>query len=222
MTRRMHVGLAVLALAGVVAASSGLSAGVPQGSPGVISLKGGDTLVKQAAKIAAGVYLVTSSPDTTFVSLTLTQNGAPAWVNIFSQSESDLIVVDGNTIKAGDATFEGDGVDTWALTIAKVDGSGAGAVPVVLTAAEMKNAISKPFKAAAGDLNVTYAYKAEPRGTGTLLIGDVATGKLLRTGMMTAGKSAGTLTVAVPAAGTFIAMTRFPLGSGGGEVKIAQ
>jgi hypothetical protein len=109
------------------------------------------------------------------------------------------------------------------VTVTKVDSSAAVARPQVLAGAEMTDAVSQPFKAAAGNLVMSYIYKNKPTGTGTLTICDVVTGKTLpMREMMYAGKISGGWKVSVPAAGVYIASASFPLASGGGEVKLAQ
>lgn len=134
----------------------------------------------------------------------------------------DLFSVDNDQVKAGDVKLQVSSDAAWTVKIEKVDGSSSAALPQVLTAEELKDAISKPFKLEAGKLTVSYAYKAAPKGTGTIQICDVATAKLLNGGLMYAGKVSGTLEIKVPSAGVYIARTTFPLASGGGEVKIAQ
>ena len=111
----------------------------------------------------------------------------------------------------------------WAMTLTKVEAAGAEALPQVLAGTERETVVSKPFKAAAGILTMTYKYKSKSKGTGTLTVVDVATGKTVpMRQMMSAGKDGGGFDLQLPAAGVYIAQTAFPLASGGGEVKLSQ
>jgi hypothetical protein len=226
MNRRALVALAGLALIGITADARFSYAGDPQAptsGAGVITLKGAEKDVSYPVRLSAGAYLITSTGGGGLVTFTVKQGDAPVYVTMFNPSnQADLFSVGDTTVKAGAATFEVSGIEAWTVTVTRVDGAGAGMLPQVLSAAEMNAAISKPFKAAAGNLSVAYTYKGKPKGTGTILICDITTGKMLQTPMMYAGRDTGTLTVPVPAAGVFIALTRFPLASGGGQVKISQ
>lgn len=115
------------------------------------------------------------------------------------------------------------GMGAWTVTATKVEASAAAALPQVLSGSEMTVAVSQPFKAAAGNLVMSYTYKNKPKGTGTLTVCDVVTGKTLpMREMMYAGKIPGGWNLTVPAAGIYIASASFPLASGGGELKLTQ
>jgi hypothetical protein len=96
-------------------------------------------------------------------------------------------------------------------------------LPQTLSGAELKAVVSKPFNAGAGPLKVTYAYKGTATGTGTIKICDVSTGKFLTVNnMMHAGKASGEFSINIPAAGVYVAQTRFPLRSQGGDVTLSK
>jgi hypothetical protein len=211
------------------ALASAISAGAPQASVtsagGVITLKGAETQTAKGVKLAAGAYVFRRTAGDGFATFTVNDGaGSPVYVNMLDAfTETFLLIVDGNPVKPGDFAIEIDGTGAWTVTLTKAVGEGAAALPAVLAGAERTTVVSKPFKAVAGTLNISYSYKGEPTGTGTLTICDVATGKALpMTKMMYAGNASGGFTVPVAAAGVYIAQTLFPLKSGGGEVKIAQ
>ncbi len=192
---------------------------------GVITLKGAESQTSPMVKISEGVYIVRRVAGEGFMSITVK---SPAdeilHTAIFNNPAGTyLLIADGNPLKPGDALFEIMGLGAWTVTVTKADGSAAVALPQVLSGAEMTDAVSQPFKAAAGNLVMTYTYKNKPKGTGTLTICDVVTGKTLpMREMMYAGKISGGWNVPVPATGVYIASASFPLASGGGEVKLSQ
>jgi hypothetical protein len=210
--------LAGLAVLGVIAAAP-----FSYAQSGIIILKGTDKPVTQPVKLSPGAYVLTRTAGSGFLSVSLKQNNQSPYVQFVNDlNESDLIIVGDQMLKAGGATLVGEGQSAWTIAFSRVEATGAGTLPLMMTGAEKKATLSKPFKATAGTITVAYAYKAAPKGTGTVRIVDVATGRPLPTKMITAGRASGTFTVPVPAAGTFIAATRFPLASGGGEVRISQ
>jgi hypothetical protein len=185
---------------------------------------GANDQVSPAIRFDTGAYVFTWTGTGGFVGITLTDAGDNT-LNVLAVSGAnghDLFSVDNDQVKAGDIKLQVTSDAAWTVKIEKVDGSSSAALPQVLTAEEMKDAISPPVRLEAGTLTVSYTYKAAPKGTGTIQICDVATGKRLNGGLMYAGKVSGTLEIKVPSAGVYIARTTFPLASGGGEVKIAQ
>ncbi len=191
----------------------------------VITLKGTETQTSPTVKISEGVYIVRRVAGEGFMSVTVKD---PAdnilHTAVFNNPNGTyLLIVDSNPLKPGDVLFEIMGLGAWTVTVTKAEGSAAVALPQVLSGAEMTDAVSQPFKAAAGNLVMTYTYKNKPKGTGTLTICDVVTGKTLpMQEMMYAGKISGGWNVPIPAAGVYIASASFPLASGGGEVKLSQ
>jgi hypothetical protein len=138
-------------------------------------------------------------------------------------SNTSLVIVGAELFKPDDGVFEVDGINPWTVTVTRAEAAGAEALPQVLAGTERATIVSQPFKAAAGNLVMSYVYKAAPKGTGTLTICNVATGKTVRMSkMMYAGKTSGGWTMTLQEAGVYIAATTFPLGSGGGEVKLSQ
>ncbi len=193
--------------------------------PGTLSFKGGDGEIKVPTTLQAGVYVITHTGGGALVSVSFRQGDSPVYTTMFNEpNETDIMAVQagGQMAKPGPATFEGDGMEAYTVTFTRAETLPLGALPVVLSAPEMKAALSKPFKVAAGTLTVTYKYKAEPKGTGTLGIFEVTTGKALPTKFMSAHRIGDTYTMTVDKPGTYIAFTRFPLASNGGEVKISQ
>lgn len=192
---------------------------------GVITLKGTETQTSPTVNISGGVYIVRRVAGEGFMSITVKDlaDNILHMTILQNQAGTYLLIVDGNPLKPGDVLFEIMGLGAWTVTVTKVDGSAAVALPQVLSGAEMTDAVSQPFKAAAGNLVMSYIYKNKPTGTGTLTICDVVTGKTLpMREMMYAGKISGGWSVPVPAAGVYIASASFPLASGGGEVKLSQ
>jgi hypothetical protein len=192
---------------------------------GVITLKGTENQTSPTVKISGGVYVVRRVAGEGFMSITVKDPADNILHATFFNDPNGtyLLIVDGNPIKPGDVLFEIMGMGAWTVTVTKVEASGGVALPQVLSGAEMTDAVSQPFKAAAGDLVMSYTYKNTPKGTGTLTICDVVTGKNLpMREMMYAGKISGGWNVQVPAAGVYIASASFPLASGGGEVKLSQ
>ena len=191
----------------------------------VITLKGTETRISPTVKISGGVYVIRRAAGEGFMSITvkdLADNILHTAI-LNNPAGTYLLLVDGNPLKPGDVLFEIMGLGAWAVTVTKADGSAAVGLPQVLAGAEMTDAVSQPFKAAAGKLVMSYIYKNKPTGTGTLTICDVVTGKTLpMREMMSAGKISGGWSVPVPAAGVYIASASFPLASGGGEVKLSQ
>lgn len=228
---KKNILFAAVVLAVIAAATSGLSlsAGSPQATvstaAGVISIKGNETQTTAPAKFAAGAYVVRRTAGEGFMSIAVKDTaGNILFTTFFSNPAGTfLLIVGSEMVKAGDLIFEIMGTAAWTVTLTKAEASGAVALPQVLSAAEMTNAVSKPFKAAAGTLTISYTYKSVPKGTGTLTVCDIATGKTLpMREMMYAGKISGGFSVPVASAGIYIAQAGFPLGSGGGEVKIVQ
>jgi hypothetical protein len=189
----------------------------------VITLKGTDKQTTPGT-LSAGAYIVRLTAGS-FLSFTVKSKANEVlYVDIFNEgAPSNLLIVGGQLFKPGDVVFELDGMDAWTVTLTKVEAAGAVALPQVLAGAERAVVISKPFKAAAGNLVMSYTYKTPPRGTGTLTICNVATGKTVpMSQMMSATKASGGWTMTVSEAGVYVASTIFPLASGGGEVKLSQ
>jgi hypothetical protein len=190
----------------------------------VITVKGTAAQSTSPLKLAAGAYVVGRTAGEGFMSITVKDKaGNIVHTTFFNDARgSYLLHVDENVLKQGDLIFEIMGMGAWAVTIVKPDMATAATLPQTLTGPEMTQAVSKPFKAAAGKLTVSYAYKAKPTGTGTLWIVEIATGRSLNPGYMYAGRESGGFEIVIPTAGVYIAQTGFPLGSGGGEVKLGQ
>jgi hypothetical protein len=215
-------------LTGMTALPSGTPARSSQAalaiSDNVMTLKGAETQNSSAIKFAAGVYIIARTSGEGFISFTVKDKAdEPVHSTFFNEAKGAyLLPINENPVKAGEYALEIMGTGAWTVTVARAQAGGASALPLIVSGAEMTQAVSKPFRAAAGKLAVTYVYKNANQGTGTLSIYDVATGKALPGGLMYAGQKSGTLEVPVPAAGVYIAQTGFPLASGGGEVKIIQ
>jgi hypothetical protein len=192
---------------------------------GVITLKGTENQNSPTVAMSQGAYIVRRTAGEDFMSITV-KGGEDAIYHSTFFSEPDgsyLLIVGSKILPPGNVFFEGMGMGAWTVTITKVDPSTAVALPLVISGAELKTAISKPFKAAAGELVMTYAYKSEPEGTGTLTVCDVVTGKTIpMSQMMYAGNISGGWNIPIPAAGVYIAEATFPKTSGGGEVKLSQ
>jgi hypothetical protein len=191
---------------------------------GVITVKGTDAQSTPALKLAIGAYVIGRTAGEGFMSISV-KDKADNIVHTAILNEakgSYLLPVDDTVAKQGDLVFEIMGTGAWTVTIAKPDPATAVSLPQNMTGPEMTDAVSKPFKAAAGKLAVSYAYKAKPKGAGSLIILEVATGLSLDTGFIYAGRESGSLEVVIPAAGVYIAQTGFPLASGGGEVKLGR
>lgn len=229
MKKSLLVAMAVCAVLTIAAAgylSSFAAQKAALSTPGgVITLKGAETQTSPTVKISEGVYVVRRVEGEGFMSITVK---SPAdeilHTAVFNNPAGTyLLIADSNPLKPGDVLFEIMGLGAWTVTVTKADGSAAVALPQVLSGAEMTDAVSQPFQAAAGNLAMSYTYKNKPKGTGTLTICDVVTGKTLpMREMMYAGKISGGWNVPVPAAGVYIASASFPLASGGGEVKLSQ
>jgi hypothetical protein len=191
----------------------------------VITIKGADTQTSPTVKISEGVYVVSRIAGEGYINITI-KDPADEIIHMMyfnSPKGTYLLIVNNDPVKPGDVVFEVMGEGAWTLTVTKVDGSSAIALPQVLSGAELTSAVSQPFKAAAGNLVMSYTYKSEPTGTGTLTICDVVTGKTIpMSKMMYAGQISGGWTMTIKAAGVYIAETTFPKASGGGEVKLSQ
>jgi hypothetical protein len=192
---------------------------------GVITIKGTDTQTSPTVKIVEGVYIVSRIAGEGYMNITV-KDPADEIIHMMYfniPNGTYLLIVNSNPVKPGDVVFEVMGEGAWTVTVIKADGSSAVALPQVLSGAELISAVSKPFKAAAGNLAMSYTYKSAPEGTGTLTICDVVTGKTLpMSKMMYAGQISGGWNMTIPAAGVYIAETTFPKASGGGEVKLSQ
>jgi hypothetical protein len=216
-------GLVMAALLGALPADSGQKSAASV-SGNVITLKGTE---KQTAtgNLSAGAYILRRAAGEGFLSVTIKDKAdAVLYTNFFSDlSNTNLVIVGNELFKPGDVVFEVDGINPWTVTITKAEASAAVALPQVLSGAERAVVVSQPFKALAGNLVMSYTYKAAPKGTGTLTICNIATGKTVpMSKMMYAGKTSGGWTMTLPEAGVYIAETTFPLASGGGEVKLSQ
>jgi len=189
------------------------------------TITGKDQQTIPAIKLDLGVYAFKWSSTSDFLSLTVNAaaGGALGVLSLADPSGENLFAVDGERVKPGAMQLEVSSSGPWTITITKADAASAVALPQTLSGAEMKTIVSKPFKANAGPLRASYAYKDSPRGTGTLGIFNVITGKqVVVKGMMVAGKISGELGFDVPAAGVYIAKTTFPLGSKGGDVTLGK
>jgi hypothetical protein len=194
-------------------------------SGGVITLKGTDDQNSPSVAMAQGAYIVRRTAGEGFISITLKDKADEIVHGTFfnEPNGSYLLVVGGDLFKPGDVVFEIITMGSWTLTVTKVDPSKSVSLPQVISGVEMETAISQPFKAVAGELVMTYAYKSEPEGTGMLTICDVVTGKTIPMNqMMSAGNISGGWNMTIPSAGVYIAETTFPKASGGGEVKLSQ
>lgn len=177
--------------------------------------------------LSAGVYFLRGKGGDGFLSITIKDKADEVlYINVISDpAATKLVAVGDESFKPGDVIFEIDAMGPWTLTMTKADVSAAVALPQVLAGAEMADVISQPFKAAAGNLTVSYTYKAEPTGTGTLVIWNIGTGKsvpMTMAQMMYAPKTSGGWTMTLPETGVYIGRTTFPKGSAGGEVKLSQ
>ncbi len=191
----------------------------------VITLTGTDSKTVPG-NLSAGVYFLRGKGGDGFLSLTIKDKADEVlYIDVISDpAATKLVAVGDEGFKPGDVIFEIDAMGPWTLTITKADVSAATALPQVLAGAEMADVISQPFKAG-GNLTVSYTYKAEPTGTGTLVIWNVGTGKsvpMTMAQMMYAPKTSGGWTMTLPETGVYIGRTTFPKGSAGGEVKLSQ
>ena len=176
-------------------------------------------------ELATGVYTVTWSTSAELMSVSLNDSAGEA-ITVFGlggPKGAELFAIDGEAVKPGKMKLEVESTAAWTVTIVKAVAAGAVALPQTLTGPALGTVISKAFKADAGTLKVAYTYKSEPKGTGSLRMYDAATGKNVAVdAVMYAGNAAGELEVRVPAAGVYVASTTFPLGSGGGDVRLKQ
>jgi hypothetical protein len=216
-------GLVMAAMLGALPAGAGQKSAASV-SGNVITLKGTE---RQTATghLSAGAYIVRRTAGEGFLGFTIKDKAdAVLYTNFLNDlSNTSLVIVGGELFKPGDVVFEVDGINPWTVTVTRAEASAAVALPQVLAGAERATVVSQPFKAAAGDLVMSYTYKAAPKGTGTLTICNIATGKTVpMSKMMYAGKTSGGWTMTLPEAGVYVAATIFPLGSGGGEVKLSQ
>ena len=214
----------VVAVAGLSIAAGGQQASVST-SGGVITIKGNETQKAAGIKLVEGVYVVRRTAGEGYIGITVNAaDGTFVDGTFFNDPNGTyMLAVMSHFIKPGGVIFEIKAYESWTLTVTKAEAAGAVALPQVLSSAEMTSAVSKPFKASAGKLTVSYTYKNGPKGVGGISICEIATGMPLPvTSFMPAGKTSGSFTVDVAAAGIYVAQTNFPLGSGGGEIKIAQ
>lgn len=194
-------------------------------SGGVITIKGNESQSATGIKLAEGVYVVRRTAGEGYIGITVKASDESLIHATFFEAPTGtyMLAVMNHYIKPGGVIFEIQAYEPWTLTITKAEAAQTATLPQVLSSAERASAVSKPFKASAGKLTVSYTYKSGPKGVGTISICDIAKGMPLPvTSFMPAGKTSGSFTVAVATAGIYIAQTDFPLGSGGGEVKIAQ
>lgn len=225
MKRNLQVALATmmifLSLVGITGRNVAASA-----ADNVITMAGTDAKTVPS-NLSAGVYYLRGTGGGGFLSVSIKDKAnADLYTNVISDPAStNLIIVGGEDFNPGDVVFEIDAMGPWTVTVTKAEASAAVALPQVLVGAELKEVISQPFKAAAGNLVVSYTYKAPPEGTGTLMIWNIATGKVIpmtMAQMMYAPKTSGGWTVTLPEAGIYIAQTSFPKASASGEVKLSQ
>jgi len=229
MKKNLSVVLAACAVlaaasAGYPTSAAGQKAGLSTAG-GVITLKGTENQNSPTVNMSQGAYIVRRTSGEGFMSITVKGGADKTYhTTFFSDPNGAYLLIAGSALfPPGDVFFEVIGMDAWTVTITKVDPATAVALPQTLAGAEMKNSISQPFQAAAGELVMTYAYKSAPKGTGTLTICDVVTGKTIpMKQMMYAGKISGGWNMTIPAAGVYIAEATFPRASGGGEVKLTQ
>lgn len=228
MKLRIPTVLTALFVLAAITATASAPASEPQAAVstagGVITVKGTDAQLTPALKLAIGAYVIGRTAGEGFMSISVKDKADNiVQTAILNEAKgSYLLPVDENVVKQGDLVFDIMGMGAWTVTIVKPDPATAAALPQILTGPEMTDAVSKPFKAAAGKLTVSYAYKAKPKGTGMLIVLELATGRSLNTDFMYAGRESGGFEVVVPTAGVYIAQTGFPLASGGGEVKLGQ
>jgi len=137
-------------------------------------------------------------------------------------SGSRLLVVDDNSFYAGNysliATSDGD----WSVTIKRPDTSSARQLPVSFSGGEPEGAVSAPFKAHKGYIQIAYTFARSPYGSGYVYIYDVLTGESFYTRPMTSGYELGQSMADVPAEGVYIAQASMPPGSSYGEITISQ
>jgi hypothetical protein len=211
----------VLTLALTIAAVAAFPA---TGPAAAATFSGSNNQEIPGGKLDLGTYIVRWTSTGVFCSLGAADaaGNLKIQISVGDPKGESLLVVDNGVVKPGDIIMKVSSDGAWTLTITKADPASAVALPQSLAGGEKARVLSKPFKATAGNLAVTYAYHGVPRGTGTIAICDVATGQYLLAGMLPAGRASGEMSVKVPAAGVFIAKTVFPLNSGGGEVKISQ
>jgi hypothetical protein len=191
----------------------------------VTTIAGASDQAAPPMHFGTGAYIFTWTGTGAFVGVSVDDsNDKPvAVLSLAGPNGQDLFAVNDDDVKPGDLKVKVSSDAAWTLKIEKVQASSATPLPQTLTADELKIAVSQPFKLEAGKpLLVNYTYKSTPKGTGTIQVVDVTTGKRLNGGLMYAGKQSDTLEMQVAAGGVYIARTTFPLASGGGDVKIAQ
>ncbi len=190
----------------------------------VTTIAGASDQAAPAMHFGPGAYVFTWTGTGAFVGVSIADpdDRPVAVLALGGATGQDLFTVN-DDVKAGNLTVRVSSDAAWTVRVEKVQATSVTPLPQTLVAEELRSAVSQPFKLEVGKpVNVTYTYKGTPKGTGTIRIVEITTGKHLNGGLMYAGKQSGTLEMQVAAAGVYIAETTFPLASGGGAVKIAQ
>jgi len=188
------------------------------------SIEGTMAGVARDFRLKQGVYIVTWRGTGTRLSLSLADLNGNAMSDLSNSrtSGSRLLAVDDNSFYAGNyslmATSDGD----WSVTIKRPDTSSARQLPVSFSGGEPEGAVSAPFKAHKGYIQIAYTFARSPYGSGYVYIYDVLTGESFYTRPMTSGYELGQSMADVPAEGVYIAQASMPPGSSYGEITISQ
>jgi len=193
-------------------------------SGGVTVARGsGDQLIK-GIRLGEGVYTVNWSGSGTFVSLSLTDMDGNGGADISKGriSGEKLLTVDGSTVLSGEFTLMVASDSDWVINISRPDTSSPSSLPQVVSCGELDGAVTRPFRAHAGIIRISYTLSRMPYGTGHVDIYEVSTGRPFYTRPITGGATVGQSTAEAPSDGVYIAQVTLPEGASYGDITISQ
>lgn len=193
-------------------------------SGGVTTARGSGNQLIKGIRLGEGVYTINWSGSGTFASFSLTDidgNGG-ADISKGRMSGEKLFIVDGDTMLPGDLTLMVASDSDWIINISRPDTSSPSPLPLAVSCSEQDGAVTKPFRAYAGDLKISYTLSRTPYGTGHVDVYDANTGRSFYTRPITDSAVAGQSIAIVPADGVYIARVTLPEGASYGDITISQ
>jgi hypothetical protein len=193
-------------------------------SGGLTTAGGSEDQIIKGIKLGEGVYAVNWSGSGTFVSFSLTDINGNGGADIPKGRTSGerLLIVDDSTVLPGDFTLMVASDSDWVINIFRPDTSTPSLLPLAVSCGEPDGAVTKPFRAHAGDLKISYTLSRTPYGTGHVDVYDVNTGRSFYTRPITDGAVAGQSIAIVPADGVYIAQVTLPEGASYADITISQ
>lgn len=126
---------------------------------GVTTVKGSEDQLARGIRLREGVYTIKWSGSGTYVSFSLTDIDGNGGGDISKGRASGerLFIVDSSSVLPGNFTLMAISDSDWAVSIARPDTSSPSTLPLFVSCSELDGAVTKPFRAHAGNIKISYA-----------------------------------------------------------------